>query len=519
MTRRRRFVAWCGASVLLAAAAHAAPPRTPCDVPGLPAAVEQIARRIETGNRAVWATLARDAAALSAEGSPAARACAHYSAGAAHFFLSVRGTRRRRHAAAAARHLVSAEALAPQAMLSRQPQKRLANAWKRMGTIRGWLPEAAKPVAVELPARTGTVTLTPGSDASWRTLCSATCSASMAITLPLDADATRSVHLRPGRWRVALTTACGEARAVVELDGGVLRLPPDPPCAVELVPHDDNTPIEPFRAVDAQGKALTRVDARHNPITLHAPGYTPATVTVPATGGRLPVAMSRCAVDLQVTTVPGDAQVEGAGPQPWGEARVVARRAGYADQAQTVRIPRAARCSDARHAITLTLRRRVAVVATDSTGDPVVLSRLWVDDAVVDPADLALAPGPHRFQAEHVSLGLLSGRVVVDACSTGRCPAARLRVEFERAASPDRTGPYLVMGGGVAVGLLGLGFGVAAVNAQADVDAYTVRRQESRPIAEIIAERDDYARVADTALLTGSALIIGGIIWLASGGD
>lgn len=520
MTRRRRFVALCGASValLLAVAAHAAPPRTPCEVAFLPQTVTQLQGRLQSRDPAAWATIARDAAALSASGTPAARACAHYSAGAAWFFLSGRRTDRRRHAAAAVRHLVAAEVLAPRAMVDRQPQSRLATAWERIGVVDGWLPTAAKAVAVELPARTGTVILSPGDGAAWAAICGSTCARATRITLPLDPERATTVHLRPGRWQVELATACGRARHIVAVDGGVLRVPDDPPCQVALAPHDGETPVDSFTAHDARGAPLTRVDATQNPITVRAPGYLPETVRVSPTGGRLAVPLRRCPVRVSAKVAPRDATLEGLEAQPWGTAEVRARRAGYADLRQLVKIPRPTRCADARHLVELKLKRNVAVVALDSDAEPVVLARLWINDKVLEVAGLALLPGPYRFQAEHPGLGTVSGTFVVDACSQGTCPAARLRVEFERPLRPSRAGPYILVGSGVAAGLVGLGFGVAALSTQADIDGYTTRRDEERSVDALLSQRDDYARVADTAMLAGGALVISGIIWLASGG-
>lgn len=521
MTRRRRSVAPCGASVLLAvAAAHAAPtPRTPCEVAFLPDPIKQLEERLKTRDAAAWATIARDAAALATSGPQPARACAHYSAGAAWFFLSERRTDRRRNAAAAARHLVTAELLAPRAMVDRQPQSRLATAWERVGVVDGWLPRPAPPVAVELPARTGTVVLSPGSTQGWAAICGPTCAGSMRIELPLDPDTSQTVHLRPGRWRVELATACGATAHVVDVDGGVLRVPGDSPCEVTLAPHDGDRAVERYVAEDAGGRRLERIDATHNPITVRAAGYLPEVVQVSPTGGRLPVPLRRCPVALTVHATPADARITGAGAHPWGEAQVVLRRAGYADLEARVPIPAPTDCAGAQHTVSLTLARQVAVVPIDSDGEPVVLARLWIDDAVVDVAGLALRPGSHRYQAEHPALGTVTGAFAVDACGAGDCSAAILRLRFERRLRPSRTGPYLLVGSGVAAGLVGLGFGIAALSTQADIDGYSSRREEGRSIDALLSQRDDYARIADTTLLAGGALVLGGIIWLATGGD
>ena len=507
MISARRFAAAFAASLALLVGPACAAPRTPCDVAGLPAPVEALRARLDSRDPAAWATIARDAAALTASGSPAARACAHYSAGAAWFFLSGRRADRVRHAVSAVTHLVAAEALAPEAMRQRQPKSRLQTAWSRVGTLEGWLDRAARPVSISLPARAGSVVLTPGDPRGWKAACGGACPAQ--ITIPLDPTTPRAVHLRPGRWTVALNTACGARAQKVQIES--------PPCAVQISARDANTPIADVALLDARGAALAQVTAANNPVTVTARGYLDETVRVPPDGGEMTVAMTRCAVQIVPHVRPPDAQVEGAGSQPWGALELRAKRPGYRDLTKTVHVPPPTRCVGARQDVDLALERPVAVVAIDDDGEPVVPARLWVNEAVVDAASLALPVGLYRFQAEHPGLGTVSGAFTVRACEEADCLPSRLRVRFSRASKPSRAGPWWVMGAGGLVTAVGVGFGAAAFGAQRDIDAYTTRVQERESIDTLIARRDHRAGQADAALFAGGAILVGGLIWYLVG--
>ena len=522
MTAKRRFGARCVASaaagllLAISATTASAAPRTPCDVTGLSAPIQALEARSNTRDPAAWATLARDAIALTQEGSAADRACAHYAAAGAWFFLSGRRADRVRHAVSAVSHLVAAQALAPATMRQRQPTSRLQTAWSRVGKVDGWLPRAGRPVAIVLPARSGSVHLTPGDPRGWKAVCAGACPA--RITIPLSAQTTRTVHLRPGQWSVELKTACGTRAHRVDVTGaGPLRLPDDPPCSVKISPQDAGATIATFAVRSAQGAQLTQVTAAHNPVTVTARGYLAETVRVPAEGGPMTVPMTRCAVQIVPHVRPPDAQVDGAGSRPWGTVQLRARRAGYRDLAHQIEVAAPKRCNGARHEVDLALARPVAVVAIDDAGEPVVPARLWVNEAIVDAALLALPVGLYRFQAEHPGLGTVSGAFTVRACLDADCAPSRLQIRFKRAVRPTRTGPWVVMGAGGVVTAIGLGFGAAALGAQNDIDGYTTRQQESEPIDTIVARRDDRASAADNALLIGGTLLIGGLVWYLSG--
>lgn len=519
MIGKRRFNAWCAASCLLVvvcASPASAAPRTPCDVAGLPTPVEALKARLTTRDPAAWATIARDATAHTASGTAAARACAHYAAGAAWFFLSGRRADRVRHAISAVRHLVAAQALAPDAMRKRQPQSRLRTAWSRVGKVDGWLPRAARPVAVTLPARLGSVELSPGDPRAWKAACAGDCPA--RITIPLSPKTPRAVDLRPGKWSVALTTPCGSRAHRIDVDaGGPLALPADPPCAAQISPQDAGAPIADFAVRTATGAPLAKVTAAHNPVTVTARGYLDETVRVPAEGGVLTVPMTRCAVQIVPHVRPPDAQIEGAGSRPWGTIELRARRAGYRDLTKTVRVAAPKRCAGARHDVDLAMARPVAVVAVDDAAEPVVPARLWINDAIVDAASLALPVGLYRFQAEHPGLGIVSGAFTVRACVDADCPPSRLQIRFKRAARPRRVGPWITMGAGGLVAAVGLGFGVAAAGTQDDIDSYTVRRLEREPLDTLVGRRNDRAAAADNAFLVGGTLLVGGLVWYLVG--
>lgn len=505
MTRARRSSApWLGLSLLLCTAVEAAP-RTPCDVFDLPAPVQALKQRIKTRSRSAFKPIARDAAALTESGPPAARACAHYIAGAAWFFLSAGRTDRARHAAQATQHLVAAQILAPSLMKGRQPQARLRTAWQRLGTA--WLPRG-RPVDMIVPAGAGTLHLRPPPGVE----------SPLRITLPLGPKP-RTVQLRPGRWQVELQTDCGPSAAVRDLGAGPIAIPPAAPCAVALQPHDAAGPVTAFRVVDAAGKPVKRIDARVGPVTVLARGYRPTAVRLPAAGGPLPVRLTRCPVELVAHVRPPDAVVDGGGPQPWGKAVLTARRPGYADLRQVVQIPRPAACKGARHAVDLSLRRPVSVVAVDADGEPVVLSRLWINEAIADATSLSLPMGLYRYQAEHPALGTVSGAFTVRTCAAAVCDPATLRVAFERSrpGGSSHTGAWILMGASGLAFAVGAVSGSAAIGTQDEIDAYTTRKDEGFPISTLVARRNDEAKAADRAFLLGGGLLVGGLIWYLAG--
>lgn len=505
MTRARRSSAlWLGLSLLMCTPAGAAP-RTPCEVVDLPASVEALKTRIKTRNRSAFAPIARDAAALSTQGTPAARACAHYIAGAAWFFLSAGRSERVRHAAQAAQHLVAAQALAPTLMKGRQPQSRLRTVWQRLGT--GWLPRGPA-VGVTVPAGTGMLTLSAPPETG----------VSLTIPIPLASTA-KTIQLRPGRWQMSLQTDCGTSNALRTINAGSLSLPTPSPCAVRLQPRDAAGPITDFQVVDRTGKPIKRIDARHNPVTITARGYRPTAVKLPTAGGALPVTLTRCPVKVVPHIRPPDAKVQGAGSHAWGTVTLSARRAGYTDLKQVVQIPRPKTCKDAQHAVDLSMRRAVAVVAVDASGEPVVLSRLWINESVTPVTGLALPMGLYRYQAEHPGLGTVSGAFTVRTCSTASCEPPRLRIEFERtrASKSSNTMAWLMMGGGGLAIVGGAIAGTAALDTQGEIDAYTTLEKEMFPISDLVDKRNEQARAADTAFVLGGGLLIGGLIWYLAG--
>jgi hypothetical protein len=482
-----------------------AAPKTPCDVFDLPADVQALKARIKTRTRSAFAPIARDAAQLAQSGAPAARACAHYIAGAAWFFLSAKRTDQVRHAAQAVHHLVAAQALAPSLMKGRQPQARLRTVWQRLGNA--WLPKGS-PVGVTLPAGQGVVQLSapPGIDVPVR------------IALPL-ASKPQTVQLRPGRWQVGLKTACGESTAQLPLSSGPVPLPAAPPCAVQLKPRDAAGPVTDFQVTDRTGAPVQQVDARFNPMTVQARGYLPTAVRVPDAGGVLPVTLKRCPVQVVPHIRPPDAKVEGAGPRPWGTITLSARRAGYVDLQQKVQVPRPKTCKGAQHAVDLSMRRPVAVIAVNADGEPVVLSRLWINEAVVSATGLALPMGLYRYQAEHPALGTVSGAFTVRTCGSAACDAPQLRIQFERARSSggSNTGAWIVMGTGGLALAAGAVSGVSALSTQGEIDDYTTRQQEGFPIDDLVMQRDEQAQTADRAFLIGGALLVGGLVWYLIG--
>ena len=526
-----RFAHWlpCAAFVLsgplLGAPALAA--ATPCDDVPLPPAVEHLRDRLaRTDARLAWATLAEDAARLAADqDGDGARACAHYLAGSAHFFLSAAASERLLHAGAAVGHLIAAQALAPDAMRGKQPDSRLRTAWSRLGRVDGWL-TGGKPVAVEVPPapRARHIVLSPADAAGWNAACGTTPACAEAARLPLPGgESARQILLRPGRYAVEVVGRCGTTRgeAVVARDGA-LPLPEVAPCQVTLVARDGDDPVADAQVwAGDRAVAAGALEANLGPVTVRAPGYLDAALTLPIAGGEVQVALSRCPVRLDVDAHPADAIVTGAGVAPWGPRTVVAQREDLGRVEQAVDVPRPASCVDASHPITIVLPRRVTVFARSADGDPAAVSRLRVQGDDVDPLGFAQPPGTYGYQAENPDLGMAVGRFTVDACpDRGPCTPTRVAVEF--VSAPDRgapTGALVTLGIGGAVAVGGLIAGATALGKQRDLEDYTTKRDVGVGIDDLIDQRDDRATTADALLATGGVVLTAGLIWWLLGGD
>ncbi|MCB9546377.1 MAG: hypothetical protein H6706_11040 [Myxococcales bacterium] len=490
---------------------------TPCA--GLAGPVGALAERLPaTRDRGGIARVAQDAAALADAGTPAERACAAYTAGSAWFFLSAQGADRRYHAAAAVAGLLRAQSLDPVAMAERQPVSRLREAWARVGPVPGWLDGARGPVAVTLPARAGRVRLGPADPAAWRLACGATpsCAEAAEVAFDLRPDASGELALRPGQYAIALTTACGTTRIAAAVEGGALPLPPDPPCPVRLAVRDGERPVPDARLVGPDGapRALDDLRADQGPVTVSAPGFAPRTVDLLPGGGDQSVPLARCVVDLRVATQPPGAEVEGAGPAPWGRRAVRVRHPGYVDQVVQVEVPPPARCDDARHDVGVELARPVIVVGHDGDDRFVLPARLWIQGDEVAITGFGRPPGRYGFQADHPRLGTTIGVLTVDACAGARCPPVRLDARFERALDPGAgPGPWILAGGGGLAVVAGIVFGSLALGADQDLRTYTVRREEAKSVAELVDERDRWAGAADLSLGLGATAAVGGLLW------
>ncbi|MCB9540029.1 MAG: hypothetical protein H6704_27765 [Myxococcales bacterium] len=503
-----------------------AAPDTPCDDVALPAPVEALRARLAgTDSRVAWATLAQDAGQVAGTLPPGeARACAHYLAGSAHFFLSAALAERRRHAADAVRHLVAAQAMAPDAMDATQPRARLSTAWSRMGKVGDWF-TGARPVKVTLEGaeRATGVVLRPRAPDGWSEACGATptCRGAVRIALPPPAD--RPIGLRPGRWAVEVEGRCGARAADLDVPdaGGVLTLPPAAPCAITLEARDGEAPVTDL-ALWADGRPIapTELTAAAGAVTVRAPGYRPAKVTLPPAGGTVTVALERCAVDLQVRTIPADATVEGGGPAPWGARAIAARRPDLGRVRATVDVPRPADCKGATHEAELVLPRPVTVQARDPDGDPVVVARLKVQGKPVDALGFSQPPGAYGFQAEHPRWGMAVGRFTVDPCPpSGDCRPTPLVIDFpEPSGGGAPTGALVTMGVGGAVAVGGLIAGATALSSQRALDDYENKRQAGVALDDLVTERDDRAAAADALLLTGGVVLTAGLVWWWLGG-
>lgn len=503
-----------------------AAPETPCDDVALPAPVEALRARLAGAHSGVvWATVAQDAAQVAETLPPGgARACAHYLSGSAHFFLSAALAERRRYAADAVRHFAAAQAMAPEAMDGKQPRARLGAAWSRVGKVADWL-TGARPVGVTLEGaeRATGVVLRPREPAGWAAACGATPTCRGAVRIALPPASGQTISLRPGHWAVEIEGPCGARAADLDVPatGGALRLPPAAFCGVTLDVRDGEAAVTDFALwADGQPVAPDALTAAAGTLTVRAPGYRSAEITLPPAGGAVTVPLVRCAVDLQVRTLPRDATVEGAGPAPWGPRDVSARRSDLGRVRTTVDVPRPEACPGATHEITLVLPRTVSVQARDPDGDPVVVARLKVQGKPVDALGFSQPPGAYGYQAEHPRWGMAVGRFTVEPCPPqGDCRPTPLTIDFrDPPGGGAPTGALVTMGVGGAVAVGGLIAGAAALTSQREIDAYENKREAGVALDDLATERDDRAVAADALLLTGGVVLTAGLVWWWLGG-
>jgi hypothetical protein len=498
---------------------------TPCARPGAAddPRVESLRSRLErTTDRAAWATLAGEAAALAASlPATAPRACAHYVAAGAHFFLTSAGSERTRHAAGAVAQLLAAEAIAPEGMDGVQPVARRRTAWQRLGAVDGLRSRAPTPVRLYDPAPTdGRLTLRPaGEVADWVRRCggSTACAEALNLTVPVQAGAPLTLHLRPGDWIATLSTPCGETeRAFTAGESVSVRLPDPPACRVRLVVKDGESELETY-ALHASGEPVPadRLTSDMAAVEITAPGFRPTTVELDTQEGAqlLTVGLDRCVVDLVVEAIPADASVTGAGPAPWGTRRVRAERPGHRPIDRTIEIPPPDACAGTRHDITLALPRPVTVIARDAGGHAVMPARVQVNGEWVSVAGFDLQPGRHQYRAEHPDFRPREGIFEIHPCRRETCGPAPLEIAFGDADVGVATGPLVTMGAGGLLMAGGLVAGVLAFTTQSEIDSYSTKREEMISIDELIDRRDQRARWANTLFGAGAVVFAGGISW------
>lgn len=501
-----------------------APAATPCAGADLPAPVASLAQRLEaTRDRGGLARLAQDAAALTATGTADARACAAYTAGSAWFFLSATGADRRFHATRAVQHFLLAQVLDAVGMGSVQPTSRLRAAWDRVGAVPGWLDDGGPPVATTLPAGAGEVRLAPADESAWKAACgaTATCDAAAAVWLPLHPTLPRTLSLRAGHYGVRLRTACGETEQAVMVAGGPLVLPPAAACPVTLLVRDGANNISDFKVLDTKGSPVVGpLTAALGGLTVQAPGYHAVHLSLPAEGGELPVPLQRCDVDLVVITPlpPTEVQIVGAGRAPWGPRSVRLGRPYDPPITVEVEVPPTEPCGQGRHEVSLMLEPPIEVQALDPSGAPTRLSHLWVNQRPVSTEGFLIRAGHHEYEAEHPELGTLRGRFVLEACATGSCAPQPLVIPFSK-PHDAHIGPWLLAVGGGTSAIAGVVFGAAALDLDGQIQHYTVRREESRSLGALVADRDHQATLANVSFGVGATLAVSALIWYLAGSD
>ncbi|MCB9523532.1 MAG: hypothetical protein H6702_09125 [Myxococcales bacterium] len=477
----------------------------PCEGP-LPPTHTALFTRLDAAGPADWPAVLAEAQAAAAEGTPAARACAHYVAGSAAFFLSRPAADRAHHAWQAVRHLVTAQALAPAAMAEKRAAARLDNAWARVPDAPGWPAAAgARPVTLNSPG--GTVRLAPPLDGE------------APIELELPAGSHR-LTLRPGPWRLGRVGRCAAPPQGVTLGGGAVAVP-GKACPVTLTVTDDGAAVDGVALVGPEGPIPVEGLRGGGTVTVQAPGYLAARVALPAEGGPIQVALRRCPVSLEVTTEPPGVPLAGAGPGPWGPRTVTLWPEGPHPAPVAVAVPRPTGCADARHAARITAPHPLTAQGLDGTEAPVAISRLVVAQQAVDPAGFHLPPGRHVYQATAPGLGLTLGQFVVPTCGDPRgCAPLPLEVRWRRtpggparAAAPDGPGPQITLAVGGLIAAGGLVAGAQALATQRDIDGYTSPAVDRRRLDDLFAERDDQALTADVLLGIGLTTAAVGLVW------
>jgi hypothetical protein len=511
-TARRRLAFSAGPLLTCLLAAARATAAAPCTDPATTAALAPLRAALERPE--TWAEAVRQVPPAAPDMPPgdetarAERACRHYLAGAAAFFLSERAVE---YAPRAVEQLLAARLLSPGEMDHVQARSRLKTAFARLGDVPGLQPKGSLAV-VEVAARgaaRGFVLRPRRADTPrW----------------PLPApSAGASLLLPPGEYRATVNGRCGESDMDFTVAGGAgrIELPDAPPCRVRLQPVGaDGAALAGFRVRGADGAVLAgdTFDASAGTVTVDAPGHVAVRLALDALSGDRVVSLSRCPVELSILATPADARVEGAGPAPWGPRSVTVTRPGYAPATLSVDVPAPAECAGARHASAVSLSRPVALLARYDDGAAATPGVLVVDLKQVSPAGFELPVGRHTFEARVADAPTVAGTFEVPHCATTDCPPVRLDVTFEK-MHETRVGPILVAGTGGLAMLGGLLVGAGAMAAQSDIEDYGTRESEDVSMDELVARRDDRAQLADVLLGTGAAVAVGGLLWYWLGGE
>lgn len=484
----------------------------PCTDTATEAALAPLRAALERPD--TWAEAVRQVPTATPDAAPgdatarAERACRHYLAGAAAFFLSERTPE---YAPRAVEQLLSARLLSPVEMDHVQARSRLKTAFTRLGDVPGLQPKGNLAV-VEVASRgtpVGFVLRPRRADTPrW----------------PLPAPvAGASLLLPPGEYRATVNGRCGDSDMDFTVAGGAgrIELPEAPACRVRLLPVGaDGVALAGLRVIGADGAVLPgdTFEASAGAVTVDAPGHLPVRLALDALSGDHVVSLARCPVDLAVAATPADARVQGAGPAPWGHRSVTVTRAGYAPESLSVDVPAPADCAGARQAVAVALSRPVTLFARYDDGTAATPGAVLVDSKEVLPLGLNLAVGGHTFEVRAPDAPPVSGPFEVPHCAASDCPPVRLDVTFERPRE-TRLGPVLVAGAGGLTMMGGLIAGAGAMAAQSDIEDYNTRRKEDVPMDTLVSRRDDRAQLADVLLGTGAAVAVGGLLWYWLGGD
>ena len=516
----RQSLPWLIALLSLSAVpAHAKTP-TPCNTETLSTSVASLRDTLSsTDDRDRLREIAAQIESLlDSERERANSICLAYLAGSAYFVLSSGRSRQKGDAFHAVRLFLRAQSMDPERMSTRQPRMRLRASWSRLGKARGWLRGRALVEVKTPPLPDGhQLILAPPKNPDVCPHCDG--------VFALNGSATLSI--RPGTYRLGHRSPCGVrfADELIVVGGGLIGAPKRPACPVSLRVLDGENPVSGVQLVNAEGVSVpaASVTTETGTLNIKARGYEDTAWTPSTDQEKQTISMTRCVVRLVVETTPAKTSIDPGERRTWGRRVLRLSYPGHASIEREVMVPRPDQCNDGNiHKVNLSLPRAVSVRATGPDGAAVTPSRLVVDGEPAEILGFHRRPGQYTYAALHSEHGPVSGVLAIPACLTTECPPVVLNLSFR----PDGSGAgdewdtgriLTVTGSSLVTG--GLVMGLVAMSKQADLDEYTNKREENRPIAPLIDARDEAAMAADSRFVLGGVTLTSALLWHWLGGD